>query len=508
MNLASDSDLVPLAELRNIQKSFGGVHALRGVNFRIQPQSIVGIAGENGAGKSTLLKVLTGMHQPDSGEVLFGGEVQRGLTPKAARQAGVAYVAQELSLLGDLSVAENIALGRESRLGPFVDRKRVSSQARAALKLVGSDVHPDTMVRDLVFADRQMVEIAKAMAGSPKILVLDEPTSGLRQLEVDRLLQLMRELRDRGCSSVFITHRMDEFFAVCDCITIMRDGQSVGDRETSTLTVDELVSLMIGGRLANQFPSARPLVDGAPTGTLLSVSGLGIAGSQVANISFEVQCGEVLGIAGLAGHGQIDVLEGLAGMRRTIGEVLLHGRRVVLRSPRQALAAGLVLVPEDRKRHGLVMPLSVRKNLTLPVLKKVIRGGFVSDSAENKLVDRTVSAMQVKPKKPELPAGALSGGNQQKVVIGKALLADPQVLLFADPTRGIDVKTKAEIYNLIRELASQGKGVVLVSTDLAEITSLCDRVLVMASGRVVRELSGQQLTEHEVTKASFEAVEA
>ncbi len=496
----------PLIELRGVQKHFGGVQAVRGVDFLVPAGTITGLAGENGAGKSTLLKILAGLHHPDAGEVWYYGELQSALSPSLAKKAGVAYVAQELSLFEDLPVSENILIGQEPMWGPLVNRRRLRQEAGRALDIVGSSVDPDAMVRDLAFADRQLVEIAKAMVGSPRVLVLDEPTSGLRQAEVGRLIELMKELRTAGCSVVFITHRMGEFFEACDRMTVLRDGAHVATVEIEEITPGQVVDLMIGRKLAEVFPQKQVNEPDAPSGDALVMKDFAVHGTRVHDITLSVERGEVLGIAGLAGNGQTELLEGMAGVRTASGEYRAGGATGPFRSVRSALTAGVALVPEDRKRHGLVLAMSVHRNLTLPVLNGLSRWGFIDRPREASMVEGAVSAVQIRPADPDVLAESMSGGNQQKVVIGKTLLPEPDVYLLSDPTRGIDVKTKFEIYALIRRLAAAGKAIVLVSTDLAEITSLCDRVLVMASGRVVAELSGEHINEREITQASFEAV--
>jgi ABC-type sugar transport system ATPase subunit len=493
-----------VVELRGVHKSFGGVHALNGVDLAVAPATVIGLAGENGAGKSTLLKVLSGIYTPDAGEVLYGGVVQRGLVPAAAKAAGIAAVAQELSLFEHLSVAENILVTRPPLRGPFVDTRERERLAREALAQVGSELSPHTIVRDLDFADRQLVEIAKALVGEPRLLILDEPTSGLKEAEVERLLGLIRRLRDAGRSVVFITHRLTEMFAVCDRFVVMKDGESVADRPAKDLTPDEVVRLMVGRRIEAMFPPKR---DDAPLPEpTLVVRGLSVPGTPVEGVDFTVSPGEIVGLAGLAGHGQNEILEGVSGIRTARGEVVAGAHRGPFRSPGRARRAGVWLVPEDRKRHGLLLAFSIAKNLTLPTLDRVSRFGFLVPRREAAVVSLAIATMSIRPPSPGLEAHALSGGNQQKVVIGKAVVVDPDVYVFADPTRGIDVGTKAEIYLLLRRLTGEGKAVLLLSTDLAETVGLCDRVLVVSSGRIVAELSGDGLTEESVTEASFAGV--
>jgi rhamnose transport system ATP-binding protein len=496
----------PLVELRGVRKSFGGVHALKGVDLVVPPATVVGLAGENGAGKSTLLKILSGIYTPDAGSVLYDGAAQENVTPAVARNAGIGAVTQELSLFEHLNVAENILISQEPLRGPFVDRKHLRRRAAEVLDQVGASVLPTAMVRDLSFADRQLVEIAKALVSEPRVLVLDEPTSGLREAEVDRLLETIRRLKQAGRSVIFITHRMSEMFAVCDRFTVLKDGESVASRRSDEIGPDELVRLMVGRSLSALYPDKPAAAPQRTTTPLLDVKDFAIPGTQVSDVSLQVYPGEIVGIAGLAGNGQNELLEGIAGMRRGRGSVAVTGSAGPFHTARKALDAGIALVPEDRKRHGLVLSFSIQHNLTLPTLRAVSRFGFIRRRAEADLAAKSIADLSIRPNDPSLEAAGLSGGNQQKIVIGKSLLAAPSVYVLADPTRGIDVGTKQEIYLLMRRLTENRKGILLLSTDLSEAIGVCDRVLVMSSGRVVAELSGDDLTEENVTHASFGGV--
>lgn len=491
----------PLVELKDIHKRFGGVHALRGVSLTVSRATVIGLAGENGAGKSTLLKVLSGLYTPGQGQVIIDGRPQSDYSPVAARAAGVATVTQELSLVDHLSVSENVLLMQEprNRFG-LIRRREVRTRCAAALDQLGAAISPDAMVRDLSFADRQLVEIAKALVQEPRLLVLDEPTSGLRDAEVGRLLQTVTELKRSGRSIIFITHRMSEMFEVCDSFTVLKDGRSVGNLPRSEATPSTIIRLMVGRDIASLFPDKDETTPGPP---LLEVSGFSVIGTSVADIDLRVCAGEVVGVAGLAGNGQNELLEGLAGLRRAVGKEVVGARRGPFRSPAAAIAAGVALIPEDRKTQGLVLELSVRSNIGLPTIRRRAHAGLVDRRAEQALAESTVTALSVRPGNPDVSAGGLSGGNQQKVVLGKWLAANPDVYLCSDPTRGIDVGTKQEIYELLRRLAGQGSGVVLLSTDLPELVGVCDRVLVMSRGRVVAELSGPEITEENITAASF-----
>jgi ribose transport system ATP-binding protein len=492
---------VPLVELFDVSKSFGGVHALKGVNLVVPSQRVVGLAGENGAGKSTLLKILSGVYVPDSGEVRYDGIVVPHPSPSLARNSGIGFVAQELALFEHLTVAENIMIGQEPRRRGLVDRSLLNSMAAAALAEVGATSPPMTLVRELSFADRQIVEIARALVSNPRLLVLDEPTSGLRAAEVDRLLQTIIRLRDQGRSVVFITHRMSEMFEVCDQFTVLKDGESVASLEASDTTPDKLVRLMVGRTLSMMFPP-KPEVDRSIP-PVLELAKFGVSSTQVESISLKVFAGEIVGIAGLAGNGQNELLEAIAGLRSAHGRLRIGQSEGPFHGAGKALKAGITLVPEDRKRHGLILPFSVKWNLTLPNLGQVSRWGFLKRAAETVLAKKSITSLAIKPADDRIEAIGLSGGNQQKVVIGRSLLADPDLLVLADPTRGIDVGTKQEIYSLLRNLGATGKAILLMSSDLNEMVGISDRVLVMSSGAIVEELVGSQITEERITSASF-----
>jgi ABC-type sugar transport system ATPase subunit len=500
----------PIVELRGVHKSFGGVHALRGVDLIVPAATVIGLAGENGAGKSTLLKIVSGIYALDSGEILLDTVAQTAMSPRVAREAGISSVAQELSLFGHLSVAENIFIGREPLRGWFVDRVKLDRLAAVALEQIGSHVSPQAMVRDLGFADRQLVEIAKALASDPRVLILDEPTSGLRESEAQRLLQIIRDLKSAGRSIIFITHRISEMFEVCDTFTVLKDGHSVATRKAADTDPEEIITLMVGREISSLFPDKPAQDAGGPLSgpepqkePLLTVSNLSVPGTSVREVTLAVHAGEIVGLAGLAGNGQNELLEGIAGVRRARGQIRVGGRRGPFRHPRWAIRAGLSLVPEDRKTQGLVLPFSIRQNITLSTLRSIARFGYINRKRDQAIAQATISELAIRPPDPSSLAAALSGGNQQKVVIGKVLQAGPSVFIFSDPTRGIDIGTKHEIYVLLRRLASQGKGVLLLSTDLTETIGICDRVLVMSDGRIVEEIGGRELTETNVTRASF-----
>jgi len=499
-------ELDPIVELRGIDKSFGGVHALREVDFAITPATIIGLVGENGAGKSTLLKVLSGTYRADAGEIFIDGVSQSFYGPAAARRAGISMVTQELSLFPNLTVAANISIGREPTVAGFTSGAKSRQAAADALSLIQSSISPDAVVRDLPFADRQNVEIAKALVDDPRVLVLDEPTSGLREAEVDALMNAMRRLRDAGRSVIFITHRMSELFAICDSFMVMKDGVAVGTRMVGQTTPDELISMMVGRDIKSLFPP-KANVDRTPDTEKLALRGFRV-GHSVGPVDLDLFDGEILGIAGLAGNGQNELLEGIAGLRRSSGTMWRSGdpkkRTSPYATPGSAVRAGYSLVPEDRKGQGLVLSFPVFKNVTLAGLRQISRFGFLSQAKEYEATRHYIETLDIRTPGESAITVGLSGGNQQKVVLAKALDTKPAILLLSDPTRGIDVGTKQEIYVLVRQLASDGVGIVFLSTDVTEIVGLCDRVLVMSHRQIVAELAGADITEEKITRAAFE----
>jgi ribose transport system ATP-binding protein len=497
-----------LLSATGIDKRFGGVVALDGANFSCEAGEIHALLGENGAGKSTMVKVLCGVHPPDAGTITYGGETVAFHVPSDAVAAGIVPVFQELSLIPDLTVAENLYLGSEprTRFG-LVDSTRMNRDAGALLTRFGfAGINPRAIVRDLALADRQLVEIAKALGREPRVLILDEATSALNRRQVELVFSVARRLRDEGVAVVFISHRMGEVRDLCDRATIFRDGVNVGTVDVARARDDEIVHLMIGRSLRETFPPrpARPEVE-VP---LLEVQSLGW-GDSLRDVSFILNKGEILGLSGLEGQGQGDLLFALFGVYAGLsGRVSVNRKPIRLGGPRDAMTAGLALVPEDRKTQGLILPLPVNENITLPTLPEVARNGVISPAA----VDAETTAMRdqlaIRMASPEVPVRFLSGGNQQKVAIAKWLLTDAAVYLLYDPTRGIDVGAKQEIYELMRRLAANGHGILFFSTDLAEIVGLCDRALVMYEGAIARELRGPALTEANLVSAAVGLAEA
>jgi ribose transport system ATP-binding protein len=493
---------MPLLSATGIDKRFGGVVALDGADFSCEVGEIHALLGENGAGKSTMVKVLCGVHPADDGTITYGGETVTFRGPSDAVAAGIVPVFQELSLVPDLTVAENLFMGEEprTRLG-LVDGKRMRRAAGALLVELGFvGIDPGALVRDLSLADRQLIEIAKAMRRQPKVLVLDEATSALNRRQVQQVFSVVRRLCEEGVSVVFISHRMDEVRDLCHRATIFRDGVNVGTVDVAKARDNEIVHMMIGRTLRETFPprTQRPDVE-VP---LLEVHGLNW-GDGLRDISLVVHRGEIVGLSGLEGQGQGDLLFALFGVYTGVnGHVGVNGKPIRRGGPRDAMAAGLALVPEDRKTQGLILPLPVDENVTLPTLPEVSRSGVISPAAVAAATRSMRDRLAIRMASAGVPVRFLSGGNQQKVAIAKWLLTDAAVYLLYDPTRGIDVGAKQEIYELMRRLASEGHGILFFSTDLAEIVGLCDRALVMYEGAIARELRGTALTEANLVSAA------
>jgi ribose transport system ATP-binding protein len=487
----------PLLRMEGVSKSYGGVRALDSADLTITGGRVHAILGENGAGKSTLIKVLAGVVAPDSGRMTIEGSEVAFATPASAQAAGIACIFQELSLIPELSVADNILINRPpTRLG-LIDRKRQREIAEAALTRAGAtDVHPRTPVKDLPLSRRQMVEIAKALARSPRLLILDEATSALTAADVERVLGLLRRLRDEGLALAYISHRMHEIAEIADDCTIFRNGRNVATYLAGTKSHDEVVELMIGREYRHVFPAkSPPRQDNSPP--RLELRDLCWT-DRLKDISLTASAGEIVGLGGLDGQGQRELLLALFGaLSGLTGEIRIEGEKVSIGSPKQAKdkRLGMALIPEDRKTEGLMLPMSVGQNLSFAALDAHSNFGIIDQAGEARAIGEAISALSIKVAKVGLPVASLSGGNQQKVVIGKWLMTGPRIILLNDPTRGIDVGTKQEIYALLRRLADQGAAIVFYSTDYAELIGCCDRVLVLYDGRVKRTLVGDEITE-------------
>ena len=491
-----------LLRAEGLRKRFPGVLALDGVDLTVRAGEVHVLLGENGAGKSTLIKILSGAYHPDEGRVLLDGHPVHIRTAGDAQRLGIATIYQEFNLVPELSVAENLALGRPPRRFGFVDTKRMYEQARELLARVGVDVDPRTPVGRLGIARMQMVEIAKALALQARVLIMDEPTAVLTTGEVDKLFSIVRRLREEGVAIVFITHHLEEIAAIGDRVTVLRDGRSVAEVPAGT-PQDELVRLMVGRPIDQQFPRER----GQAGEPLLKVTGLGRKG-VFEDISFEVRAGEVVGLAGLVGAGRTEVARAIFGADRyDTGEVTVRGRRPAPGDVHAAMEAGLGLVPEDRKGQGLVLGADIAENLGLVTMRGATHAGFVDRKGQSRAAAAVAEDLGIRMTGLGQEVRTLSGGNQQKVVIGKWLEADAGVLILDEPTRGIDVGAKVEIYQLINTLTASGRAVLMISSDLPEVLGMSDRILVMARGRLVGELSAASATQDGVMALAVTEVE-
>jgi ribose transport system ATP-binding protein len=487
----------PLFAMAGVSKRYGGVRALEKADLAVAAGRVHAILGENGAGKSTLIKIMAGVVAPDEGRMTLDGRDVSFSSPAAANAAGVVCIFQELSLVPDLSVADNIAISDPPRRFGLIDRRRQRAIAEEALSRAGAaDIHPLALVKDLPLSRRQMVEIAKALARRPRILILDEATSALTAADVAKVFEVLKRLRAEGLALLYISHRMHEIAELADDCSVFRNGHKVATYEAGAKTDNEVVELMIGREYSHVFPRkpVRP-PDAAPP--LLAVRNLSWAG-RLRDISFAVRAGEIVGLGGLDGQGQRELLLALFGvLRGCAGSVLVDGEPTAIPSPAAAKQprVGMALIPEDRKTEGLMLPMSVGDNLTFAAFNHVSRGGVIDRVRERRLIDEMIELLAIRGAGPDVAVGALSGGNQQKVVIAKWLMNRPRIILLNDPTRGIDVGTKQEIYQLLRKLADGGAAILFYSTDYDELVGCCDRVLVMYDGAVKRELAGEAITE-------------
>jgi ribose transport system ATP-binding protein len=483
--------------MEGVSKRYGGVRALDNAGLTIEAGRIHAVLGENGAGKSKLIKIMAGVVAPDDGRMLLDGVPVSFRSPAAANAAGIACIFQELSLIPDLTVADNIAISDPPRRFGLIDRRAQRRIAEQALARAGAEnIHPLALVKDLSLSRRQMVEIAKALAREPRILILDEATSALTAADVTKIYGVLKRLRAEGLALVYISHRMHEISELADECTVFCNGRSVATYVAGTKTDNEVVELMIGREYDAVFPARTSrTADGAPP--VLEVRNLSWT-DRLSAISLRVHAGEVIGLGGLDGQGQRELLLALFGvLQGTTGDVLIDGRPVAITGPDVAKRSdiGMALIPEDRKTEGLMLPMSVRENLSFAALDRLSHWGVVDASAERDAVARIVRMLAIRTDGTDLPAGSLSGGNQQKLVIGKWLMMSPRILLLNDPTRGIDVGTKQEMYRLLRQLADAGAAILFYSTDYDELVGCCDRVLVMYDGAIGRELVGDEITE-------------
>ena len=489
----------PFLEMKGITKQFPGVLALNQVDLSVYPGRVLALVGENGAGKSTLMKVLSGVHRRDAGEILIEGKSVEITSPLASRQMGISIIYQELSVLNNMDVAENIFVGREKKKNGFVDKKRQHEEARALLERVGLNIDTHTMTRRLSTAQKQMVEVAKALSYNSRLIIMDEPTSSLTDKETAMLMDIIRKLRDEGVAIVFISHRMNEIFEISDEIAVMRDGEMVQHMITSEVDEQQVIAAMVGRDVNDIFQKEE-----APIGdVVLEVKNLSTR-SFLKDISFNVRAGEIVGFAGLVGAGRSEVMRALFAVDpRETGEVFVNGKPVEIKSTVDALNAGLGFVPEDRKEQGLILKQTIRANASLAALNSVANGWFIDQKREKALSDEYVSKLKVKTPSIEQKVMNLSGGNQQKVVIAKWMATHPKVLILDEPTRGIDVGAKKEIHLLMSELAKQGVAIIMISSELPEVLGMADRIYVMHDGRIKGEIDRANASQESIMKLAI-----
>ncbi len=487
-----------ILKMQGIQKYFSGVHALNGVNFELRAGEVHALMGENGAGKSTLIKVLCGIHKRDGGTVEYFGEEVNFHNIAESQAAGISVIHQELNMMGHLTVAQNMFIGREPKKGIMIDDKKMIADAKALFDRIGVKIDPTVKLGELTVGKQQMVEIAKAVSRECKLLVLDEPTAALTQPEVEELFKIMLELKEKGIGMIYISHRMDEINRISDRVTVMRDGEYVGTVNTAEVTKDDIVKMMVGRVIMGDKKECSACPADAPV--ILDVQHLN-AGKEVKDVSFQLRRGEILGFAGLMGAGRTEVARALYGADpRQTGEIYINGKKVNIKTPEQAVKNGICYLSEDRKRFGLMLAKSVAENSAIASIDKFIHAGWINDKKIAEVSAETNAKLRTKTPSMEQLLKNLSGGNQQKVIIARWLMKDCDIFIFDEPTRGIDVGAKSEMYTLMEDLAAKGKSVIMISSELAEIQRLSDRVVVMCEGRITGELDIADATQEEIMK--------
>lgn len=491
----------PLLRMTSIRKRFPGVQALDDAGLEVLPGEIHALLGENGAGKSTLIKILAGAEQPDSGTIEFGGETVVMVSPHDAQRRGIATIYQEFTLAPNMTIAENVFIGREPGAGFFVDWRKMASETQAITKRLGLEMQPMATVRNLSVAEQQMVEIARALSMKSRLIVMDEPTSALSLTEVDKLFRISRELKAHGLSIIFVTHRLEEVMQICDRYTVLRDGRLMGSGSISEITIDGIIRLMVGREVKALFSHRQREVAGD---VVLKVEGLNRQGNTqdqnatvLADVGIEVRRGEILGVAGLVGAGRTEMARAIFGADAfDSGRIIIHGHEVHIRSPKDAIRHGIGLVPEDRKQQALFLTLAVRINLSMASHKQILRWGvFIDETAERAVVEEYRKKLNIRMASQDQLIANLSGGNQQKVTLARWLALRPKVLIVDEPTRGIDVVAKVEVHNLLFEMAQSGIAVLAISSELPEVLAISDRIVTMREGRVTGQIKREDATE-------------
>jgi ribose transport system ATP-binding protein len=490
---AAGSDVI--LSIKEVSKSFPGVKALEKVSLDVQRGTVHGIVGENGAGKSTLMKILSGVYQKDAGTIVFDGQAVEHTTPHQSMQSGLAIIYQELNLVNTMSVGENVFLGRFKEMKGM---RGTHAKARELLDSIGCKVSTYRLVSALSVSEKQMVEIAKALSFQSKLIIMDEPSSSLTAEEMCELVKIINQLRERGISIIYISHKLDEIFDFCDIVTVMRDGHVIDTKAKSEFTRNELITKMVGRAIENEYPP-RPQKVG---GVLMEVRSINT--HKLHDISFKLHKGEILGLVGLVGAGRTEIVRAIFGADRVRGhEVLIDGAQVSVRSPRNAKNAGIGFIPEDRKLQGLVLPFSVESNISMASIDRFTKFGFIRDSLEKGIGERQVKALAVKTPSVKVPVGNLSGGNQQKCIVGRWLEIAPRIFIMDEPTKGIDVGAKYEIYMLMRLIAEDGGAIILISSELPEVLNMSNRVLTVFEGRITGEFNPESTPVNDIMTAAL-----
>ncbi len=495
----------PVLELKNIVKTFPGVLALSGINFDLMPGEIHAICGENGAGKSTLMKVVSGVYKQNEGEIFLNGEKQDFNSPLESYRKGVSIIYQETSLFEEMTVLENIFLGHEEQkktfgIIPVIDYKKMAEDAKKIFERLNSSIDVNVKIKTLGMAQKQMIEIAKALTFDAKILILDEPTASLTQREVDALFTIIRKLKEEGVGIVYISHRLEEIFQVCDRVTVIRDGNYISTKIVSETNKDSLVKDMVGRSMESYYPKTKTEIGGE----LLKTENLYVSG-LLNNVEFNVKHGEILGFAGLAGSGRTELAQTLCGLiKKTSGDLIFEGKKINIKHYNDAMENGIVYVSEDRGKYGLVIDMSVKNNITMPQLSRFAKFGMLDESKENVVAQKYIEEIGIKAPDTGFLVTNLSGGNQQKVSVAKALALNPKLLILDEPTRGVDVNAKAEIHKMISELTQKGLTIIMISSELPELLGMCDRIYVMQEGHIAGCFDRSEATQEKILKLALE----